>query len=386
MTITSSDFRLSWVWTRGSLEILLDPQAASRLNFLGRRFPYQQAFAQAAGGGPTDHGLEAPWKQPPGEPFWSHYLEGAKLPNVEPNKAWRAIVPFRRQVSAGITVDGFTGRIVAHGFFYPHGVGLVVDATCREPTEVGAAVDVAVALQTGSFTLDRNGTQSSLDLEGLADTLLNDLTSVLLDRTHVADDSPGPPFQVFTPVSGYWEGPFPDPEAHDLLRRALHGAATANVHWRDTPPPPLAESRLDTGVAVTGHLVHAAQRGRSVWFPRDFAPSPAKQTLCSDYHRGLVLTSLQVESMCGFLSDTVGHLEDQPGSLQAVHQDSACIVAGLLGRLYGDVKPFPRTPPRYSSSVRPHVDANGYVKAIADVREEVCNLSSLHVPPTATPA
>lgn len=377
MNVTCRDFRVALVWTRCHLDILRHPQAESKLRFLGRKLEYRAAFEQTVAGEPLHPDLETPWRIPPGEPFWSYYLEGARLPNVA-TKAWKAPIPFRRQLGAAVTAPWWPGRIVTHGFFYPQGVAVVAHATCREPMTLDAAADLVAKWGSETFSLDTGDGPRDVDLEALGDGLLSELSAIFLGDTAGGTHLPWPPFTVFTLVSGTTEDPVVAPKEGDLLHRALDGVVTLDPQWRNVTPPPLARSVLDLGRAHAGHLVYAGRRGRAVWFPHNFLATASKATTLSDYHRGLVLLSLQVESLCGFLADTIAERDDK-GSLTTFHEDFACDVAKLIGRLYGNRKPFP-PPPWYSSSVPHHVDANGYTASVDAVRTGICGTGPLHTP------
>src|SRR4051794_29826332 len=183
LQVQIKDLRLSFVWVATMLDILRDPQPESKLTFLGRRFPYEEAFAAAAPPAMGPQGLERPWRVPPGQPFWSHYLDGRQLPKVTSNVAWRALVPFRKQLPVRGRSSWWDFRMVFHGFFYPHGIALVVDATSRVPLDLEDAVDLALRLRTGEeIDLERDGAARRGSIEEIAGDLLAELGELYLGR------------------------------------------------------------------------------------------------------------------------------------------------------------------------------------------------------------
>jgi hypothetical protein len=369
------DVRLSLAWTRCHLDIVLDPQARSRLNFLGRRVSYETAFGGAATPGPANQGLGRPWVIPPGQPFWSHYLEGTSLDRVSPNQAWRALVPFRRRLDVHIELPKWPVRVVPHGFFYPHGVGLVLDITMKGEATLEATIDRSMAFMNGEpldLTRPRSGRQS-VALPVAASTIMDALSSEFLDREYTDNKALSAPFSVFTVVSGGADtpvaGPATDPEVH----KALDGLVSWNHQWRVTSPASLADSALPLGRAPAEHALYGATRGRAVWFPYDFTIGTPPQRTLGTFHRDLVLTSLQIESLVGFMQATTDYLAAGNPRLQAVHGDCARPIAGLLGRLYGQAKNFPSPSPRYQ------IKQNNYEPTIDQVRGYF-NLPPLHYP------
>lgn len=371
MQVQIKDLRLSLVWAATMLNILRDPQPESKLIFLGRRFPYEEAFTAAAPPAMGPQGLERPWRVPPGQPFWSHYLEGRQLPKVTPTMAWRALVPFRKLLPVRGRSGWWDFRMVFHGFFYPQGIALVVDVTSKVPLGLEEAVELALRLRTGEeIDLERDGAVRCASLEEIAGDLLAELGELYLGQAADIDELLDP-FTVFTPVKAEADPdvvPFEDDELH----KALEGVTTWNVHWKKTPPTSQEDAALPIPNAPRSHVLYGTKRGRAVWFPYDFVSTERPAQKLSTFHRDLVLTSMQVDSLAGFLKATDGY---PLGSLQSVHRDSARVAAGLLGRLYGETGPFELSSPRYQMKQNDYVDVTNRLRTYF-------NMSELHPPKT----
>lgn len=150
-------------------------------------------------------------------------------------------------------------------------------------------------------------------------------------------------------------------QRRDFERRA-HEMVTVSAEDAALPIPKAPRS----------HVLYGTQRGRAVWFPYDFVSTARPVQKLSTFHRDLVLTSMQVDSLAGFLRAT----ERYPlGSLQSVHRDSARVAAGLLGRVYGEAGPF------VSSSPRWQMNQNDYVGVTNRLRTYF-NMPNLHAPNT----
>jgi hypothetical protein len=352
------DVRISFIWTRCHLNILRDPRAESRLDFLGQQFEYERRFREGRTDASTTDGLDRPWVVPPGQPFWSQYLEGAELSNVSARAAWRASVPFWKRLEYDLDAPGWPVRIVPHGFYYPHGVGLVLEITSRETRGLADLVDRVTALKNdgGVALTQRGGNRSVVPLSSAVSTLM-----AHLGRELIADvfepQIPTPSFDVITVVSATGRN-LPPPVADEGLHRALDGLAQSNLHWQATKPQPMEKASISFGPVPESHVVYASPRARVVWRPLDFLAAPPRRTL-STFHRDLVLTSLQIESLVKFLEKT-SELIDQ--DLQAAHRDCARVAHQLVGRLYGGRTTVP------PHSLRRQIDDNGYASPINAIR------------------
>jgi hypothetical protein len=92
------------------------------------------------------------------------------------------------------------------------------------------------------------------------------------------------------------------------------------------PGPPII---LSPRQAIGGRLIHAARRGRAVWFPDGFEAGSL-----SEMHRRLSFITLQTEMLTRFLVRTAERLPDLPPAWSDWSQPAARVI-GLLysGRL-----------------------------------------------------
>lgn len=141
----------------------------------------------------------------------------------------------------------------------------------------------------------------------------------------------------------------------DLDEARRDRVLSALTGWPERPTWPKAEvDRLDvrlTGDAVEGRVVHAASRGRTIWFPDGFAGG----TTLSAGHRRLCFTTMQTEMITRFMLETAPRLP----SLPPAWDDWAKKAARTIGLLYGD-----RLAASDSDSPRVQIESSGGVDRI----------------------
>ncbi len=97
---------------------------------------------------------------------------------------------------------------------------------------------------------------------------------------------------------------------------------------------PLHEARIPTGTrdAQAGDLLYGHPRSRAVWIPRRFSTTqPAAALGC--YHRNLVFSALQVESLGALVINAARQL-DETGQLGGVQRSLAQRAYGILSRMH----------------------------------------------------
>src|SRR5262249_501273 len=112
---------------------------------------YQQAFEKARanpGAGP----LDVPWIMTKPERiqyFWTYYFENVSPHQVQPQEAWRKLVPLRRP--AGVTAGAawLPGSIRFHAFHYPHALALVALVGLKADLSLFDAVSKAHEISHG---------------------------------------------------------------------------------------------------------------------------------------------------------------------------------------------------------------------------------------------
>ena len=359
------NLRLSFIWVE------------TVLNRLERRSSYKERFDQVLRSGMGLKGLHLPWSELGRHFFWSYYLEHGAPGNISGNRAWKELVPFREKVPAAVEVCWLQGRLVLEAFYYPHGFALVVTAVCCTDLTLEEAVEKAFEVRrtgrfqvkwvrpTGRFQVewDEGEAPEFLSLDAFADKGLTALRKVALGPGAAPGARRFTPFTVVTVVRGTGVNPVaPTPNGGEV-HRALEAMTTWRPTWRYDVLPNLAEVSLKIRPAPPSHVLYGHTRGRAVWFPGLFIQKDRRLHSLACYHRNLVFTSLQVESLSGLISETAKQIRDGT-PLSAAHRECARRAVGILGRLYGGAPSTYRT-----WSPRAHIEQNDLVMAVNEVRD-----------------
>jgi hypothetical protein len=258
------------------------------------------------------------------------------------------------------------------GYFYPHGIVLVVTTSYRSILKPQEAVEKAFEVRrTGKFKVAWEGQEisESLSLDELASLVLTNLHSVAFGSGVAPEERSVTPFTVFTVIRGKGVDPSVSPLEGGQVHRMLEAVTTWRPTWQYDALPDLSEASLRTRAAPPSHVLYGRKRGRAVWFPALFIQEPGEIHSLSCYHRNLVLVSLQVESLSGLISATAKQIGEGI-ALSACHRECARRAAGILGRLYGGVATYKSWSPRV------HIEQNDLVKPLNDVRDYF-NMSAL---------
>lgn len=363
------DLRLSFIWTETCLDLIRDVESPGTgiapLAFLGRRPSYARRFEEALEGGNVPLDLEAPWPRPSGQYFWTYYLEGCTPGRVSGVRAWKALVPFRGEVPATVEAPWLQpGRLTLEGYFYPHGLALVVTASCRSALTPGEAVEKAFEIRrTKRYSVEWPSREGSdvLALDALASRALFELRRRSFLFAGV-DDRSVTPFSVTTVVQGEGVDPGAQPQRGGKVQRMLEAVTTWWPTWRYDELPELENATLKIRRAPPSHVLYGHKRGRAVWFPALFTQKGGDLHSLSCYHRNLVLASLQVESLSGLVAVTAKQI-DEGAWLAASHQECARRAAGILGRMYGGVATYKSWSPRVQ------IEQNDLVPVVNRVRD-----------------
>ncbi len=305
------DFRLSFVWTETLLGLLnqaLKPKPS--FEFLIQKSSYEQLFRDVQQSGPSDNGLNVPWKGSR-EHFWNFYLPGSAGGEVSGKQAWEHLVPIRTKPQ--LKVDKWQkGQPVLEGFYYPHGVAAVCTFHCQgrfAPTEVR---DLAYSIRYDQlFTVTAADKQQTLTLDKLAATALDVLRATAVEPGGQAGQRRDPfkPFTLLTVVKGQGVDPTqPFPQG-----TPVHQMLDALCYWppASTAPPSAFDKAtlpLYKRDAAAGSAMFAGQRGRTIWFPDKFTLQKQKVSSLNCYHRNNLRGAMQVDSLGAFVAATAAQL------------------------------------------------------------------------------
>jgi hypothetical protein len=312
--------------------------------------------------------LPPPCPNPFGQRFWTFYLENKTPDAINGNQAWAALLPLRRkETSVVINAPWLSARFLVESYFYPHGLALVITARCRSQLTLDETIDELfkikslerVTVQWADQTLEH------LPLDVVADRYMRKLCSEAFGQKAIPDLRSTVPFTILTIVQGEGIDPSSLVVEDGEVHRALEAMTTWRPTWQYNTLPKLASASLQIRRSPPSHILYGRARGRAVWFPGLFTKKnegkTKKHRSLTCYHRNLVFTSLQVESLSGLISVTAKRLRDGR-SLNGSHRECAKRAAGILGRLYGGIDTY------RSWSPRAQIEQNNLVEDLNQVR------------------
>jgi hypothetical protein len=363
MAIEIFNFRLSFIWTETLVQMLDEPPPDLPFAFLGRNYTYEPVFNACQQGQSGPDGLHLPWPVNARFNFWNYYFEGRQLAEVTGRQAWKALLPFRWLIPATLQADWLAGRILAEGFFYPHGLGLILTISCSRSLSLAEMVETGFQIrQREPFEIEwADHSQESLKCDQFANKCLN------LMRTRAFGNSASQPknvvpFSVFTVVQTNTIEPDQAMPNQVEIQRVLEAVTGWRHTWKNDPLPDFDTVKLDTRTAPPNHVVYSSKRGRAVWFPTLAELRDPYLHSLGCYHRNLVLASLGVESLVEFLKNYSQDLADGL-EISAPRIDCAQRATGILSRFYYGKPSIYRT-----WSARAQLDQNQWVELLTQMR------------------
>jgi hypothetical protein len=378
MAIKIHDLRLSFIWVETILDMLKGTTPANApMLFLGTDTGYAREFDLLQAGNGAKN-LNVPWhKGGRGvDFFWTYYLEGKSPEDLRGAGAWKQLVPFRMTMPVTIKAPWFSGGLYLDGFYYPHGFALVFRAEWRGKLALSLGNAVKLAFNV------RQDEQFTVQLDGgpVKQRYLDDLAKEALDYLRTAalgpDAQPGAatviPFSVFTVVRG--EGVDPTKPLPDggKIHQALEAVTTWNPNYKTAILPKLTDPEHNVRLRSKrspGDVVYGNTRGRAVWLPGVFTLPPGHKHSAACYHRNLIHTSMQVESLSNFLRQTAQEIK-QPGdglNLPLHQYYSAKRAGGILTRMYAAAKDKTYR----SGSPYLHIRQNNFLQDVNKIRTEL---------------
>jgi hypothetical protein len=367
---TSSDLRISFIWTSTILDFLKGTAPANTpMSFLGDDTQYINTFNNSLSSAASR--LQPPWFKPREDFFWYYYVEQTQPLNINGAKAWKYLIPLRTKVPFRVTAPWFKGRIFLEGFFYPHGIALVFTAECTEKLSLDKARELSFQVRQDEFfkvTLD-DGSVHDLHLNSLAERAMTFLQQTALGPNAKPNYSVSPLFSIWTVVRADGVDATIPMTSGSNVQRILEAVTTWNQNFATANLPDLASTSAKVRKKRSdGDVLYANDRGRAVWFPGTFTLPEGPKRSMACYHRNLVYASMQVESLCRFIRETAAEIK-QPGDLAKLppqQYNNAKRAAGILTRLYVAMK---ETTYR-SGSPYLQIRQNNFLADINKIRQE----------------
>ena len=339
----SSDLRISFIWTSTILDFLKGSAPADApMSFLGNDTEYRDTFDSSSRWS-SPRFLDPPWFKPREDFFWYYYVENTQPENINGTKAWKYLVPLRIKVPFKVTAPWLIGRIYLEGFFYPHGIALVFTAECTEKLSLEKALELSFKIrQNEFFQITRNddlvdGLTHKLHLNSLADHAMTFLQQMALGANAETNFPVSPLFTLWTVVRAEGVDPTIPMKNGGDVHRVLEAVTTWNPNFATANLPDLASNSARVRKnRSAGDVLYANDRGRAVWFPGTFTLPEGPKRSMACYHRNLIYASMQVESLCRFIRETVAEIQ-QAGSaskLPIQHYNCAKRAVGILTRFY----------------------------------------------------
>jgi hypothetical protein len=328
--------------------------------------------------------LKLPWSEEDPKHqhfFWQFYLENTNPFKITAGQALRRLVPVRQSSLARVSSPALPGRFSVEAYHYPHGLGLVLGVRIKVDLPLFEMVEKALDLAR-TETLDvvwEDKAAEQLTVSQFGSAALDRLRAATFGEAAAQGIRSAKPFSIATIVQGVVPpGTEPAPKDNPDLHRALDALASWNPNWKTTDPSPLAERSLGLRKGPAKHTLYGLTSGRAVWFPDSFGDKAenekggrSRKPSLSCYHRNLIFTSLQTESLAR-LMDGAKRTWLNGEKLSPAMQRLVKFAAGILGRMYGGDKSV-----YCSFSPAMQLEDNGWIPVLQEVRKEVGMLDAL---------
>jgi len=370
------DLRISWIWTETFPDLLPTPSPLKPpWGGLLSEADYSAAFAEARN---LTGLLALPWGVANPKHihyFWTYYLESQNPYQVQAAEAFRRLVPLRGPTPAKVKAPWPTSRVSLECYHYPHGFGLIITLQLKQDLPLHDAVELAIeASRTGDYEATwPDGTTLKVSLTQLGSHTLDQLRASTFGAGTAQGRRSPKPFSVVTVVRGSGVNPKTANTPNGEVHRALEALCSWSPTWEDDVLHPLANRTLTIRQAPVSHLLYGSTYGRAVWFPASFVGPGGGKSSLGCYHRNLLLTSLQTESLAQLMilgRDRIMQNQPVSVSLEKLLRSGA----GILGRLYGGDKATYR-----SASPTRQIDDNAWTQAINYIRHQVGGMDPLHL-------
>jgi len=372
LNFKSNDLRISFIWVTTILDFLKGTVApGAPMAFLGDEVQYKHTFDQLLQSLPQGV-IQPPWFKPKEDFFWFYYVENTQPMNMTGTKAWKFLVPLRMKIPFKVIAPSPTDRAYLEGFFYPHGLAVVLTAECTEPLTLDETRDLAFDIRQNKFlklTIPGQAQPQDLHLNLIADRAMTFLTQVALGPQAKAPQL-SPAFSIWTVVRGDGVNPLlPTPNGGDV-HKVLEAVTTFNPNFATANLPNIAANSAQLRKKRSaGDVLYCNNRGRAVWFPGTFTLPPGPKRSMACYHRNLIYASMQVESLCRLTRETAKEM-NQPGAtaqLPIQQYNYVKRAAGILTRMYSALEDKTYR----SGSPYMQIRQNNFIGDINKVRQEM---------------
>lgn len=295
--------------------------------------------------------LAMPWPYSPGQHFWDRYLSDRTARDADGRLCFQKLVPLRLpKLAERIEVlsdiaPAKTVRVGLEGFYYPHGLAVLVTMTVAGEFDTAAAGNMALRLRYDPaflVTCQPDQPQPPCTLGQLATAALDRLRELGFGPSIAGRRSDL--FSVTTILRGRDVDPNQPIAVDGPVHRLLNGLTGWVRDWQTRPAPPLVprKTQLETlsTTACQGNVLFAAPQGRAVWFSNQFLPAAPGTHRLGCYHRNLTIGSMQIESllMLAAADDAFRQMPMLPNSLRKLAELAAdlleAIHQGDKGRIY----------------------------------------------------
>ena len=302
--------------------------------------------------------------------FWVFYL-GKQPQNVTGQLALSKLAPFHSGLNARIKPQSKWLSLIADGFIYPHGTGLILTVVLKLDSgdfpSGGVQTPVAMrsvleACNDELYDVTWDGKQPVAQrLPELTDELLDDLHNRVLGPLAKPGERSTLPFVASGVVRGDTDLIATAPLEYGDVHQLLEGMSSLHKTWDTDTLAPMKDALLRVRrSAANGDLLYHTGRGRTVWFPSSFTKHGPFIRSAGCYHRNLTFLHLQAEALLQVLaarSDLIKNKAKVPPFLEQMAKDAA----QQLSLLYGS------TDETYqSSSVRAYLDETRSQKKLLD--------------------
>ena len=152
-----NDLRLTFIFT----ETILDPPLIGGVAMPLARFVTEHGYPDvidAARNGRAPLQLELPWPYSPGQHFWDHYLHDRMSRDASGNLCFEKLAPLRlgklvkkiRAVLPQEFAQSSRARLGIEGYYYPHGIGLLITAILEGEFDITKTGDLGLELRYGA--------------------------------------------------------------------------------------------------------------------------------------------------------------------------------------------------------------------------------------------